>query len=115
MGCVYQTYLDTYRVVADCVTRGVRLDDLRVFGKSLERVQEGVARLAVNDALDHIPTRARVHICRLRLMPTCSTCMSGVAPVSVDRSPSSRRDYRISAHQLAPESTIGVGRPCQTG
>ncbi|OFX23543.1 MAG: hypothetical protein A2V77_05430 [Anaeromyxobacter sp. RBG_16_69_14] len=95
MGCVYHTYLDTYRAVADCATRGVRLNDLRALGKSLEGARVDVARLAVNDALDHIPTRSRVHICRLRLVPTCAMCMSGVAPVSFDRSPGQSPRARV--------------------
>ncbi len=89
MGCVYQMYVDTYRAAASCAAQGARLDELQVFvGKSLEGAQMGVAQLAVNDALNRIPTRSRVHICRLRLVPTCAMCMSsGVAPVSLDRSP----------------------------
>jgi len=107
MGCVYQMYVDTYRAVASCAARGVRLDELQVFaGKSLEGAQVGVAQLAVNDAINRIPTRSRVHICRLRLVPTCAMCMSGVG---ADSAGGIDPHVRMSARGLRADA-IGASR-----
>jgi hypothetical protein len=73
--CSYLTYANTYDAVAEALRRD---DDETVrevcsSAWSLETSDAFAAGVAIADALNRIPKRARVHICRLRLQGPCES------------------------------------------
>ncbi len=75
VACVYPLYVESYRAVANCAADCDRLEEqllaFLVRSRSKE-AQAAAINLAVRDALNRIPIRARVHVCRLKLGGTCA-------------------------------------------
>ncbi len=73
MRCHYDDYEATYRLVADALLREDE-EFVRLACASAWRAATGRTwtRFAVADALNHLPMRAREHVCRLRLVPACA-------------------------------------------
>jgi hypothetical protein len=80
--CAYASYAETYRATERAMASD-RADALRSVAVAIEQLegrQALVASTAAFDAMNQIPMRPRVHLCRLRLYPTCGSgddCGSG--------------------------------------
>jgi hypothetical protein len=74
LDCLYPLYEQTYRAVEDALRRedSAALRSLSLAGSSLEEPEAHAAAAALFDALNEMPMRAKVHVCRLRSCPPCS-------------------------------------------
>jgi hypothetical protein len=74
LDCLYPLYEKTYRDVEDALRRDdvVALRSLSLAGADLEEPEARAASVARFDALNRLPMRAKVHVCRLRSCPPCS-------------------------------------------
>ncbi len=71
--CIYTIYEETYRATERALTAS-EVEPLRAVAAAIERL-EGVQALAATtgafDAMNQMPLRSLVHVCRLRLDPAC--------------------------------------------
>jgi hypothetical protein len=80
--CPYTSYAETYKATERALASD-EPDALRAVAEAIEQLegrQALVASTAAFDALNQIPMRPKIHLCRLRLYPVCwssDECQSG--------------------------------------
>jgi len=80
--CPYTSYEETYKATERALASD-EADALRAVAEAIERLegrQALVASTAAFDAMNQIPMRPKVHLCRLRLYPACGSndeCLPG--------------------------------------